>query len=125
MCRKHYHRWVVWGDPLQIGGNAARIEGQVKTCDISGCNEPHEARGWCAKHYTRWRTWGNPHYTARPGTRSKKPRNGGKYPPALAAQINQLHSEGHSFGEIGEQLGLGKNVVWGIYRRSKTPCRTS
>lgn len=35
---------------------------QQRTCSITGCEHPHEARGWCATHYARWRRSGDPLY---------------------------------------------------------------
>lgn len=32
----------------------------VRRCDIDGCDDRHNARGWCSKHYQRWRKWGDP-----------------------------------------------------------------
>lgn len=117
MCRRHYDRWKVWGDPLQIGGFAARIEGQPRTCDIRGCNEPHEARGWCLKHYHRWRTHGDPLKTVR--TVVRKRRTKAQHSPEVVATVLRLRAEGLSFAEAGAQVGIGKNAANGIYRRSK------
>ena len=32
----------------------------MRTCDIEGCENKHEARGWCNKHYLKWRIHGTP-----------------------------------------------------------------
>ena len=32
----------------------------MKTCNIEGCSNRHEARGWCDRHYWRWRAHGDP-----------------------------------------------------------------
>lgn len=36
----------------------------MTTCNIDGCDKPHEARGWCNRHYNRWRKFGDPLGTA-------------------------------------------------------------
>lgn len=33
-----------------------------KTCDIDGCPNIAQARGWCSKHYQRWRVHGDPNF---------------------------------------------------------------
>ena len=32
----------------------------MKVCSITGCEEPHRARGWCNLHYGRWWRTGDP-----------------------------------------------------------------
>lgn len=31
-----------------------------RTCDVSGCELPHSARGYCVAHYRQWYTHGDP-----------------------------------------------------------------
>ncbi len=31
-----------------------------RTCEIDGCDKPHEARGWCKMHWQRWNRHGDP-----------------------------------------------------------------
>lgn len=31
-------------------------------CEITGCDDPHYAKGWCALHYQRWYYYGDPEY---------------------------------------------------------------
>jgi hypothetical protein len=115
---------MVWGDPLQIGGRAARVEGKPRTCDIKGCKEPHEARGWCSKHYHRWRTWGDPLHTRRGAARTPAGKIF-RHAPGDVAKVAQLHDDGLSYAEIAKRLGLTKNAVYGIHRRRKQTCPTS
>ncbi len=42
-----------------------------RTCQLPGCHNIHEARGWCAAHYYRWHRYGNPL-----GTPLQRPRGG-------------------------------------------------
>ena len=32
----------------------------TQTCDLDGCNQPHEAKGYCRTHYNRLRRYGDP-----------------------------------------------------------------
>lgn len=32
----------------------------MRTCSITGCENPNRARGWCVKHYQHWRRYGKP-----------------------------------------------------------------
>lgn len=57
MCRTHYSRWKIHGDPQAHIPIKAKIP-QGDRCSL-GCDEPPLARGWCAMHYARWRTTGN------------------------------------------------------------------
>lgn len=34
----------------------------ARTCNIEGCDNPHQARGWCDKHYARWHRHGDPEH---------------------------------------------------------------
>ena len=35
-------------------------KGEVRTCDLPGCDGKHQALGWCMKHYTRYLRNGDP-----------------------------------------------------------------
>lgn len=31
----------------------------MRGCEVDGCRNPHEARGYCATHYSRWQRHGD------------------------------------------------------------------
>lgn len=31
----------------------------MRPCDVDGCRNPHEARGYCRTHYSRWQRHGD------------------------------------------------------------------
>ena len=37
-----------------------RCDMAKRTCNLDGCDNPHDARGWCRVHYQRWRRYGDP-----------------------------------------------------------------
>lgn len=45
MCRPHYRRARVYGDPLYVRPK--------KSCAVDGCDQPHHARGYCERHLAR------------------------------------------------------------------------
>jgi len=44
----------------------------MRTCEIEGCENSHQARGWCNKHYIRWTRNGDPLITRKRGYERKK-----------------------------------------------------
>lgn len=47
LCKSHYRRWSVYGDPLGMPPpKVARI------CDEPGCGKKHFGKGLCATHYS-------------------------------------------------------------------------
>jgi hypothetical protein len=38
-----------------------------RTCSITGCDRPEQARKMCMMHYHRVSRWGDPDYTSKPG----------------------------------------------------------
>lgn len=35
-------------------------DGNVQMCSVSGCDNPHDAKGFCRPHYSRWKRHGDP-----------------------------------------------------------------
>lgn len=58
LCRRHYYRQQVHGDPLS-GGRIRAPKGTL-TCVVNGCESDHYAKGYCCKHYSRWLRTGAP-----------------------------------------------------------------
>lgn len=55
-CKKHYKKWVRYGDPLA----GVRNWDHDDVCSVEGCDNPHKARSWCNNHYQLWRKHGDP-----------------------------------------------------------------
>ena len=53
LCRKHYTRWWVHGDPSVV------VDQSRGVCSIEGCERPHKARGVCQTHYRRLQRHGD------------------------------------------------------------------
>lgn len=53
LCRTHYSRWQIRGDPTIIRTKVG--------CIIDGCKGRHLGHGYCGKHLLRVKTHGNPH----------------------------------------------------------------
>jgi hypothetical protein len=50
----HYSRWRITGDV----GPAHSVRFRAP-CQVRGCGEPSQARGWCRFHYGRWWKYGD------------------------------------------------------------------
>lgn len=48
----------------------------MKICQIEGCPDPVESRGWCNKHYLRWWKYGDPLYRVKPYPKRRPDNNG-------------------------------------------------
>lgn len=59
-CKKHYRRFLKYGDPLAGGRWYKHIKASEQVCSVDGCNNLVQARGWCSKHYKRWELYGDP-----------------------------------------------------------------
>lgn len=56
LCRSHYYRWRVHGDPT-----AGRVSPDPdRVCSVDGCAGRGRIRGLCDKHYKRWVVNGDP-----------------------------------------------------------------
>lgn len=49
-----------------VKGHNAGQRALGKICQIEGCENSNEARGWCKKHYMRWRKTGDPESSHEP-----------------------------------------------------------
>lgn len=50
MCRPHYNKNRLYGDPNYVRLSAAKVP-----CSVSMCDSIAVTRGLCEKHYTRWK----------------------------------------------------------------------
>lgn len=55
MCRPHYNRDRLYGDPLY-----ERPEPEEVRCSVTGCDAISESRGYCSLHYGRWKRHRDP-----------------------------------------------------------------
>lgn len=54
LCRTHYSRWLIHGDPR------VNLRNKNPICMIADCTNKTVAKGLCDKHYTRLRVHGDP-----------------------------------------------------------------
>lgn len=57
MCRRHYYRWKVHGDP---NADVPVRHRQQHGCSVDGCGGKSITRGFCSRHYARWKRHGHP-----------------------------------------------------------------
>lgn len=60
LCRKHYTRWHVHGDPSVV------VDQSRGSCSVDGCERAHKAHGLCEAHYRRLQRRGDPLVQGKP-----------------------------------------------------------
>ncbi len=131
MCPSHYMAWRrAIGNDIGPPPSAFRPPTLVRPCSISGCLDPHEARGWCRRHYQRWQSTGDPL-----GVRDRSaPRPAARGPRARAPIADRFWEKVDKEGALPtHRPDLGQCWVWvgainasgyGIIATSNRKCRT-
>lgn len=107
-CKKHYQRWLTYGDPTRMLINRYA---PGTTCAAPDCARPVKARGLCDAHY--WRQ----HRTGDVGTAAigERPCNN-PLPLDLAAEAVRRVRLGESRRKVAAALGISPSAVWTFAR---------
>lgn len=131
-CRKHYDRFRKTGEleskpyspkvvrpkvarPKVVLSRAARSEiarSKGKYCDIEGCNNTLEARGYCAKHYRQLMYYGDPLFKKACGGKPKLKKSD-------VIEIKKMIRDSYKNTEIAPKFKISPDAVSDI-RTGKT-----
>lgn len=93
-------------------GSGTNVECGMRLCQVEGCGNPYEARGYCTVHYSRWKRHG--------GTEAKFIRSTLTI-AELVEEINWLRGGGVSPALICVQLGVRRESLQRRLSRAGIP----